>query len=30
MFVITDVSAPIGQAFFLNRLAKEPHPAAME
>jgi GSH-dependent disulfide-bond oxidoreductase len=28
MFVITDVSAPVGQAFFLNRLAKEAHPAA--
>jgi GST-like protein len=28
MFVITDVSAPMAQAFFLNRLAKETHPAA--
>ena len=28
MFAITDMSAPIAQAFFLNRLAKETHPAA--
>jgi len=28
MFTITDVSAPMAQAFFLNRLAKETHPAA--
>lgn len=28
MFTITDVSAPIGQAFFLKRLAKVAHPAA--
>jgi GST-like protein len=28
MLVITDISAPMAQAFFLNRLAKQAHPAA--
>jgi len=28
MFTITDVSAPMAQAFFLNRLANQTHPAA--